>query len=184
MKFIDCFLIDHHKYNPTPKSWLMRCYKIKLTQRYSMTVYLRLTEYFYARYTLRNNRFYLLLADFFKRKNETRNNFEHGYQHNIAYKTLFHHTGVTLNNNVVIEESVQIFKDVTLALVEGKTCQIGRGSVLFSHVIILGKKVGENCVIGAGSVVTTDIPDNSIAVGNPARVIKSCVNAQDYLEFR
>jgi len=33
-------------------------------------------------------------------------------------------------------------------------------------------KIGNGCVIGAGSVVTKDIPDNSMAVGNPAKVIK------------
>ena len=33
--------------------------------------------------------------------------------------------------------------------------------------------VGENAVVGAASVVTKDIPDDCIAVGNPARVIKT-----------
>jgi len=32
--------------------------------------------------------------------------------------------------------------------------------------------IGKNSIIGAGSVVTHDIPENAIAVGNPARVIK------------
>ena len=32
--------------------------------------------------------------------------------------------------------------------------------------------MGKKCVIGAGSIVTKDIPDFSIAVGNPAKVIK------------
>jgi maltose O-acetyltransferase len=32
--------------------------------------------------------------------------------------------------------------------------------------------IGKGCVIGAGSVVTKDIPDNSLAVGNPAKVIR------------
>jgi acetyltransferase-like isoleucine patch superfamily enzyme len=39
--------------------------------------------------------------------------------------------------------------------------------------IIGGVTVGENSVIAAGSVVTTDIPANSLAGGNPARVIRS-----------
>lgn len=34
-------------------------------------------------------------------------------------------------------------------------------------------KIGNNCVIGAGSVVTKDIPANSLAVGNPCKVIRS-----------
>ena len=33
--------------------------------------------------------------------------------------------------------------------------------------------IGDNCTIGAGAVVTHDIPANSIAVGNPAKVIKT-----------
>ena len=32
--------------------------------------------------------------------------------------------------------------------------------------------IGDNCVIGGGSVVTKDIPDNSLAYGNPCRVIR------------
>ena len=35
-----------------------------------------------------------------------------------------------------------------------------------------GVKIGHRCIIGAGSVVTKDIPDNSVAVGNPAKVIR------------
>lgn len=50
----------------------------------------------------------------------------------------------------------------------GNNCWIG-GSV----TILPGVTIGDNCTIGAGSVVTHDIPANSIAVGNPCRVIKS-----------
>jgi acetyltransferase-like isoleucine patch superfamily enzyme len=38
--------------------------------------------------------------------------------------------------------------------------------------ILPGIRIGRNSLIGAGSVVVSDIPDNSVAVGNPARVIK------------
>lgn len=40
-------------------------------------------------------------------------------------------------------------------------------------VIAAGVTIGRHCVIGAGSVVTKDIPDCSVAVGNPAKVIKT-----------
>lgn len=39
-------------------------------------------------------------------------------------------------------------------------------------VIVPGVTIGKNTVIGAGSVVTKDIPENSVAVGNPCRVIR------------
>lgn len=41
-----------------------------------------------------------------------------------------------------------------------------------SVTILAGVTIGDNCTIGAGSVVTRDIPANSIAVGNLARVVK------------
>lgn len=40
-------------------------------------------------------------------------------------------------------------------------------------IVLGGVTIGNNSVIGAGSVVTKDIPDNVIAVGNPCRVIKT-----------
>lgn len=39
-------------------------------------------------------------------------------------------------------------------------------------VVVAGVHIGKRCQIGSGSVVTKDIPDYSVAVGNPARVIK------------
>ena len=42
-----------------------------------------------------------------------------------------------------------------------------------SVVVCPGVTIGENSIIGAGAVVTRDIPANSIAAGNPARVIKT-----------
>ncbi len=49
----------------------------------------------------------------------------------------------------------------------GKNCWIGAGAM-----ILPGVTVGDNVVIGAGSVVTKDIPDGVVAVGNPCRVLR------------
>ena len=49
----------------------------------------------------------------------------------------------------------------------GDEAWIGTGAIVLS-----GVSIGKGAVIGAGSVVTKDIPDNAIAVGNPARIVK------------
>ncbi|HNX14714.1 MAG TPA: DapH/DapD/GlmU-related protein [Oscillospiraceae bacterium] len=61
-----------------------------------------------------------------------------------------------------------------------KPITVGDSVYIGNNVIILpGVTIGNNVVIGAGAVVTKNIPDNSVAVGVPARVIKT---ADEYLE--
>lgn len=55
----------------------------------------------------------------------------------------------------------------------GKNCWIGAGVV-----IVPGVTIGDNVVIGAGSIVTKDLPNNVIAVGNPCKVLRE-VNEHD-----
>jgi acetyltransferase-like isoleucine patch superfamily enzyme len=60
-----------------------------------------------------------------------------------------------------------------------KRVHIGRGAYLGVNAIILpGVTIGEGSIIGAGSVVTKDVPPYSVAVGNPARVIRSVTEAE------
>lgn len=49
----------------------------------------------------------------------------------------------------------------------GKNCWLGAGVI-----VLPGITIGDNSVIGAGSVVTKDIPENVVAVGNPCRVLR------------
>ena len=56
----------------------------------------------------------------------------------------------------------------TAPIMIGKNCFIGCNSI-----ILKGVTIGDNCTIGAGSVVTKSIPANTIAAGNPAKVIKT-----------
>lgn len=55
----------------------------------------------------------------------------------------------------------------------GRNCWIGAGVI-----IVPGITIGDNVVIGAGSIVTRDIPDNVVAVGNPCKVLRE-VNERD-----
>jgi len=58
-----------------------------------------------------------------------------------------------------------------------KPVNIGNDVWIGGNVTILpGVKIGNNVVIGAGAVVTKDIPDNSLAVGIPAKVVKTIEN--------
>ena len=58
-------------------------------------------------------------------------------------------------------------------LVSGTPITIGDDVWIGGNVAILPSvTIGNNVIIGAGSVVNSDIEDNSIAVGNPAKVIK------------
>ena len=55
-----------------------------------------------------------------------------------------------------------------------KSITIGDNAWLGGGAIILaGVSIGENAIVGAGAVVTKDAPSNSLAVGNPARVVSS-----------
>ncbi len=55
----------------------------------------------------------------------------------------------------------------------GKNCWIGAGVI-----IVPGITIGNNTVVGAGSIVTKDLPDNVVAVGNPCKVLRE-INDHD-----
>ncbi|WP_067149185.1 sugar O-acetyltransferase [Methanobrevibacter olleyae] len=62
-------------------------------------------------------------------------------------------------------------------LASAKSIFIGDDVWLGGNVTILpGVKIGNNVIIGAGAVVTKDIPDNSLALGVPAKVVREIEN--------
>lgn len=84
---------------------------------------------------------------------------------------------VTVTQNVVFhthDGGVGLFrKEYPGINVFGKII-LGNNVFIGSNVIIMpGVTVGNNVVIGAGSIVTKDIPSDSVAVGSPAKVLKS-----------
>ena len=65
-----------------------------------------------------------------------------------------------------------------------KPITIGSNCWLASNVVVIGGvTIGEGCVIGAGSVVTRDIPANSLAAGNPCRVIRE-ITEKDSIKYK
>lgn len=73
-----------------------------------------------------------------------------------------------------IERRMRMNEDGSAYDIEfGKPVTIGNDCWIASNVVICGGvTIGDNCVIGAGSVVTRDIPADSLAAGNPCRVIR------------
>lgn len=64
----------------------------------------------------------------------------------------------------MVDERADLIKEIKI----GNNVHIG-----WNTLIMPGVSIGNNCIIGAGAVVTKDIPDNSIAVGIPAKVVES-----------
>jgi acetyltransferase-like isoleucine patch superfamily enzyme len=98
--------------------------------------------------------------------------------------------GVTIEDNVFIGHNVSFINDkYPHATNENgapqseadwsvvKTVVKSGASIGTSCTILCGITIGENAMIGAGSVVTHDVPDNAIVVGNPARLMRKAVLA-------
>lgn len=76
----------------------------------------------------------------------------------------------TIGHDSIINEFVELSPGVNIS----GNCTIGAYTNVGTSAIILPKvNLGKNVIIGAGAVVTTSIPDNSVAVGIPAKIIKN-----------
>jgi sugar O-acyltransferase (sialic acid O-acetyltransferase NeuD family) len=82
-------------------------------------------------------------------------------------------TSASVDHETILGVGVHIAPGATLAgsVEVGNYSMIGTGAVVLPRICI-----GQNVVVGAGSVVTKNIPDNKIAYGNPARVIRDNLN--------
>lgn len=107
--------------------------------------------------------------------------------------------GSNIQDNAVLHTNqnyqVRIGSYVTVghgAIVHG--AQVGDNTVIGMGAIVLnGAKIGRNCIVGAAALITQNkvIPDNSLVIGNPGRVVRSVTaeeiranqeNAKTYIE--
>ena len=79
-------------------------------------------------------------------------------------------TSSVVEHDCIVEDFVHISPNATLTgnVKVGEGTHIGAGAVIIPNI-----KIGKWCVIGAGSVVIENVPDYSVVVGNPAKIIKS-----------
>jgi serine O-acetyltransferase len=83
------------------------------------------------------------------------------------------HPYATILNAESIGNNVYVNHLVTLGEKDNKKPIIGNNVELHANCTIIGGiTIGDNAIIGAGAVVVKDVPQNAIAVGNPARIIE------------
>lgn len=107
----------------------------------------------------------------------------------ISYKAKFganlklpHPVGIVIGDGVTVGNNVTIFQNVTLGAarmgegVQGLYPKIEDGAVIFAGAKIIGAvNIGKNAIVAANAVVLHDIPENTVAVGIPAKVKASKV---------
>ena len=108
------------------------------------------------------------------------------FEENVSVQQNLHLTcasQITIGRNTAIASNVSItdihhpYDDINTPIEQQdiitKPVTIGSDSKIYNNTVILpGVHIGKHCTIGANSVVTRDIPDYSVAVGAPARVVK------------
>ncbi len=92
--------------------------------------------------------------------------------------------GIKIDKNTITGERLTIhsdnheFSEKSILIrhqgMNKRSVKIGENCWIGSNVTLLGGvQIGNGCVVGAGAVVTKSVPENSIVVGNPAKVIRS-----------
>lgn len=94
-----------------------------------------------------------------------------------ATKSIVIENNVLTADRVYISDNLHGYENPNIPVIkqpikQNGTVRIGEGSWLGVGVCVIGANIGKHCIIGANAVVTHDIPDYSVAVGIPAKIIK------------
>ncbi len=101
------------------------------------------------------------------------------------------------NTRIILGESCALAGNIKIratdghdVLKEGKRINFAKDILIGNRVwfgdgvtVLKGVTIGSDCVVGIGSVVTKSVPDNSIAAGNPATIVKKDISWQEELTF-
>lgn len=141
------------------------------TVSYDLTFQLLINKYFRTLFYFRTTSIFAKILRFFYPKHQS---FTIDINTKIDGGLHLAHPYSTILNAASIGKNVYVNHLVTVGEKNGKRPIIGNNVELHAGCIVIGGiTIGDNAIIGAGAVVTKDVPTNSIAVGNPARIIES-----------
>jgi acetyltransferase-like isoleucine patch superfamily enzyme len=105
----------------------------------------------------------------------------------VAHERVVIGDNVYTGHNVYVTDANHGYEDIDTPIgrqfAESRPVSIGNGSWLGHGAVVLpGVSIGAHVVVGAASVVTSNLPDRCVAVGNPAHVIRRYVDGQGWID--
>lgn len=141
----------------------------QIHQMYDLSKELLINKYFRTLFYHRTNSFFSKILRVFYPKQSS---FIIDVNTKIGGGLQLAHPYSTILNAEKIGKNVYVNHLVTVGEKDGKKPIIEDGVELHANCIVIGGiTIGKNARIGAGAVVTKDVPENAIAVGNPAKII-------------
>lgn len=143
--------------------------------------------FFFRKYKNSNNKFFKLFYKILLRKIR----FKYGIEIDPNIKIgkgfyIGHPFNITINPRAILGENINIHKGVTIgrenrgkrkgAPILGNRIWIGVNSTIVGKI-----KIGDNVMIAPNSYVNRDIPDNSIVIGSPCKIIENKEATKDYI---
>lgn len=137
---------------------------------YDLSYNLLLSKYFRTLYYFRINTIFSKILRIFYPKQAT---FIIDINTKIGGGLILAHPYSTILNASSIGKNVYVNHLVTIGEKDNKKPIIGNNVELHANCMVIGGiTIGDNAIIGAGAVVVKDVPANTIAVGNPAKIIE------------
>jgi sugar O-acyltransferase (sialic acid O-acetyltransferase NeuD family) len=91
----------------------------------------------------------------------------------------FFATGAQVEHDCYIDD----FASISAGSITGGYVKLGKFSAITLGVTVVDRlEIGENTVVGSGSLVTKSLPDNVLAYGSPAKVIRNRTNGEKFLK--